>query len=92
MYIYIYIHRYIYIIIRHYTPVSFLSGVLAINLILMEYHSINDISYVIFNGISTATADRQLYEQKLMQGIATYKCGLIREFCFVSKYAFFNRS
>ena len=55
-------------------------------------HSINDRSCVILSGNFTTTADRQLYEQKLIQRFDTYKCGLNRDFGFLSKYAFFNRS
>ena len=55
-------------------------------------HSINDLSCVILSGNFTTTADRQLYEQKLIQRFDTYKCGLNRDLGFLSKYAFFNRS
>ena len=51
-------------------------------------HSFNGISCVILNGNLTTTADRQLYEQKLIQRLDTYKCGLNRDFCFLYKYAF----
>ena len=52
-------------------------------------HSINDVLCVILNENFTATADRQLYEQKLIQRFDTYKCGLNRDLCFLSKYALF---
>ena len=55
-------------------------------------HSINDLSCVILSGNFTTTADRQLYEQKLIQRFDTYKCGLNRDLGFLSKYPFFNRS
>ena len=55
-------------------------------------HSINDLSYVILSGNSTTTADRQLYEQKLSQKFNTCKFGLNRDFGFLSKYTFFNKS
>ena len=55
-------------------------------------HSINDLSCVILSGNFTTTADRQLYEQKLIQRFDTYKCGLNRDLGFLSKYAFINRS
>ena len=38
-------------------------------------HYINDHSCVILNRNFTTTADRQLYEQKLIQRFDTYKCG-----------------
>ena len=55
-------------------------------------HSINDISSVILNGNFTTTADRQLYEEKKIHNLNTYKHGLNRDFGFLSNYTFFNKS
>ena len=54
-------------------------------------HFINDLPCVILNGNFTTTADRQLHQQKLIQRFDSNKCGLNRDFGFLSKYDFFQQ-
>ena len=50
-------------------------------------HCINEISCVVLN--RSFTTDRQLYEKKIIQ---KFKCGLNREWSFLSSHTFFNMS
>ena len=43
-------------------------------------------------GNFTTMADRQLYEQKIIQKFNTYKCGSSRPLGFLSNYTLFNTS
>ena len=82
-----YMHTYIYIYIRDNHK-----GLPVVVHYNQADHSINDLSCVILNGNFTTPADRQLYEQKLIQRFDFNKCGLNRDLGFLSKYAFINRS